>query len=95
MKKVDLSLAGNYLHESDDLGALEKFLTSEDSFSKTAMNCAMSALFGRIGNAIEVDETVYEQLSNISKFYLARGAFPDREQELRAYILERFYKFVS
>ncbi|EGR0935666.1 hypothetical protein EIB86_24280 [Vibrio parahaemolyticus] len=95
MKKVDLSLAGNYLHESDDLGALEKFLISDDSFSKTSMNCAMSALFGRIGNALDIDEAVYEQLSNTNKFHLARGAFPDREQELRAYILERFYKFVS
>ncbi|OEA23894.1 hypothetical protein BBM55_03795 [Vibrio parahaemolyticus] len=95
MKKVDLSLAGNYLVESDRLSALEKFLKSDDDFSKTAMNCAMSALFGRIGNAIDIDKAVYDQLSNTNKFYLARGAFPDREQELRAYILERFYKFVS
>ncbi|EPR4991336.1 hypothetical protein ACU6DI_000320 [Vibrio navarrensis] len=95
MKKVDLSLAGTYLHESDDLDSLEKFLTSDDSFSTTSMNCAMSALFGRIGNALEIDEAVYDQLSNTNKFYLVRGAFPDREQELRAFILERFYKFIS
>ncbi|MEW2838658.1 hypothetical protein WMQ42_05660 [Vibrio diabolicus] len=95
MKKVDLSLAGAYLHESDDLGSLEKLLTSDDVLSRTSMNCAMSALFGRIGNALDIDETVYEQLSNTNKFYLVRGAFPEREQELRAFVLERFYKFIS
>lgn len=42
MKKVDLSLAGNYLHESDDLDELEKFLMSDDSFSITSMSCAVN-----------------------------------------------------
>lgn len=95
MKKVDLSLAGNYLHELDGLDELEKLLMSDDSFSITSMNCAMSALFGRIGNVLEIDKAIYDQLSNTNKFYLVRGAFPDREKELRSFVIERFYKFVS
>ncbi|EGR1126259.1 hypothetical protein EFU41_18395 [Vibrio cholerae] len=95
MKKVDLSLVGSYLHASDDLGALEKFLISDNSLSQMSMNYAMSVLFERIGDVLDIDKKIYDQLSNTNKFYLVRGAFPDREQELRAFVLERFYKFIS
>ncbi|MZI96147.1 hypothetical protein F9817_23500 [Vibrio sp. CAIM 722] len=95
MNNIDLSLAGNYLTSSDDLGALDKMLVAQDDFSNSAMRCALSALFGRIGKVLDIKEDVYNQLSNLNKFYLVRGAFPEQEQELRAFILERFYKFVS
>ena len=95
MKNVDLSIIGNYLHGSDDLDELETFLMSDDSVIISSMTCAMSALFGRIGNALDMDKAIYNQLSNKNKFYLTKGAFPEHEQELRAFILERFYKFVS
>ncbi|MCX9598766.1 hypothetical protein IG521_09875 [Vibrio cholerae] len=95
MKKVDLSLVGSHLRASDDLAELEKFLISDNSLSQISMNCAMSALFERISDVLDIDKKIYDQLSNTNKFYLARGAFPDRERELRAFVLERFYKFIS
>lgn len=96
MKNIDLSLAGNYLHASDNLNSLENFLSSEENdFSQSAMRCAFSALHSRIGKALDIKEDTFNQLSNANKFYLARGAFPEREQEIRAFILERFYKFIS
>ncbi|MBL4816466.1 MAG: hypothetical protein JKY74_13385 [Shewanella sp.] len=95
MSKLDLSLAGNYLHSSDDLSDLEKMLMAQDDFSKSCMNSSMGALFSRVGKALDMEEDVYKKLSNINKFHLVRGAFPESEQELRAYILERFYRFTS
>ncbi|EOX1792071.1 hypothetical protein ACPD1E_003394 [Vibrio cholerae] len=95
MKKVDLSLVGSHLHASDDLYALERFLITDNSLSQMGMNFAMSALFARIGDVLDIDKKSYDQLSNTNKFSLAKGAFPDREQELRAFLLERFYKFIN
>jgi hypothetical protein len=95
MNKVDLSLVGNYLHSSDDLSELENMLIAQDDFSKSCMSSAMATLFSRVGKALDIEEDIYKKLSNINKFYLVRGAFPESEKELRAFVLERFYRFTS
>tara|TARA_R110001583_G_scaffold187532_1_gene348926 strand:- start:2538 stop:2825 length:288 start_codon:yes stop_codon:yes gene_type:complete len=95
VSKIDLSLAGSYLDSSDDLSNLEKFLTAQDDFSASSMKAAMSALFGRIHKDLSLSEDAFNNLSNINKFYLIRGAYPEKEDELRAFILERFYRFTS
>lgn len=95
MEVVDFSLVGNYLNENDNLESLEKILKDNDPFMVRCVNSAMLTLFSRISDALEINEETYKKLSNINKFYLVRGAFPDREREIRAFILERFYKFTS
>ncbi|WP_169342365.1 hypothetical protein [Providencia stuartii] len=54
----------------------------------------MSALFGCIDKALDIDNAIYGH-PNKNKFYLTKIAYQEREQELSAFILERFYKFVS
>lgn len=95
MCDIDLSLVGNYLHSSDDLNELENILIAQDDFSKSCMNSAMAILFSRVAKALDMEEDVYKKLSNINKFYLVRGAFSEYEKELRAFILERFFKSTS
>lgn len=95
MSKVDFSLAGNYLNSSEDMSCLEGFLMDEDGSTKRCMNSAMIALYGRVNKALDIKKDIYKELSNINKFYLVRGAFPEHDQEIRAFILERFYKFTS
>lgn len=95
MSEVDLSLAGDYLNSSDKLSDLDLFLADQGEFTESCMRCAMSALFGRIDKALNMKEDVFEKLSNTHKFYLVRGFLPEREQELRAFILERFNRFTS
>ncbi|MBB1270977.1 hypothetical protein [Shewanella sp. SR44-3] len=95
MCKIDLTLVGNYLDSSDDLSKLESMLIAQDDFSKYAMNSAMEILFSRVAKALDIEEAVYKKLSNINKFYLVRGAFPEYEKELRSFILERFFKSTS
>jgi len=58
------------------------------------MSFAMSALFGCIDKALDIDNAIYGH-PNKNKFYLTKIAYQEREQELSAFILERFYKFVS
>lgn len=93
MSEVDLSLAGNFLSSADKLNDLEDFLTEQGD--EQSMTLAMTALFERVKNVLNMNKDVYDQLSNINKFYLVRGALPEKEQDLRAYILERFFKFIS
>lgn len=95
MNSIDLTPVGKHLSSSDNLNDLEGFLSEEDEFTKFAMNSAFSVLYGRVGETLDIEKDVYSQLSNINKFYLVRGAYPEREQELRAFILERFYKAAS
>lgn len=45
---------GNYLSDSDNLNDLEKFLSAQDDFTKSSMNCAMAALFGRVGKKLDI-----------------------------------------
>jgi hypothetical protein len=95
MSEIDLTLVGNYLDSSDDLSQLENMLIAQDDFSKHAMNSAMAILFSRVSKALDIEDAVYKKLSNINKFYLVKGAFPEYEIELRAFILERFFKSTS
>ena len=95
MDRIDLSLSGNYLSTSDNLGDLESLLSAEDDVSKSYMNNALSVLFEHIYKILNIKEDVYNQLSNMNKFYLARDALPEREQDLRAFILHHFYKGIS
>ncbi|MBQ4800411.1 hypothetical protein J8L73_14925 [Pseudoalteromonas sp. MMG006] len=95
MSKIDLSLAGNHLDSSDNLSSLDRLLIIQDDFSKSCMNSAMSALFERVNKKLDMEKAIYNKLSNINKFYLVRGALPEQENDLRAYILERFYKCIS
>jgi len=95
MSEIDLSLMGNYLDSSDDLSSLESYLVGKGDTTAYGMNIAMAIVFSRVANALNMDKDVYDQLSNINKFYLLRGALPEQEQELRKFILERFYKSIS
>jgi hypothetical protein len=95
MNKIDLSLVGKHLDSSDDLSELENILMAQDDFSKSCMNFAMAILFSRVAKALDMEEDVFKKLSNINKFYLVKGAFPEHEKELRSFILERFFKSIS
>jgi hypothetical protein len=95
MNKIDLSLVGKHLDSSDDLSELENILMAQDDLSKSCMNFAMAILFSRVAKALDMEEDVFKKLSNINKFYLVKGAFPEHEKELRSFILERFFKSIS
>lgn len=92
---IDLTLVGNYLKESDNLDTLDEILDATDRFSRTATTSALRALFERVESDMGLERQAFMQLSNKQKFYLVRGAYPDREADIRKFVLERFYKASS